>query len=112
MTRIHIKNLNNKELDLSGCGTSLLHCLLAQGLDWMHECGGKGRCTSCKVKVLSGMDNFTPVSPAETRYREQHLLRIDERLTCQVRLRGDAVVQVPDEGKLPHQVYSDDQQES
>lgn len=107
MARIVIKNLNNKELDLTSCNASLLHCLLQSGLDWMHACGGKGRCTTCKVKVLSGMENFTPVSPAEKRYREQQLLALDERLSCQVQVRGAASIQVPEESQLPHIVYSE-----
>lgn len=107
MARIVIKNLNNKELDASSCDGSLLHCLLQNGLDWMHSCGGKGRCTTCKVKVLSGMENFTPVSPAEMRYRGQQLLKSDERLSCQVRLRGDVHIEVPEECQLPHIVYSE-----
>lgn len=106
MARILIKNLNNKELDLTSCDVSLLYCLLQSGLDWMHSCGGKGRCTTCKIRVLSGMDNFTPASPAEIRYRGQQLLAMDERLSCQVRLRGDANVEVPEESQLPHIVYS------
>ncbi len=105
--RLVIKNLSNKELDLSACNTSLLHCLLQSGLDWMHACGGKGRCTTCKVRVLSGMENLTPLSPAEKRYRDQQLLAAEERLSCQVRATNDIVVEVPEESKLPHVFYSD-----
>lgn len=105
MARILIKNLSNREIDLTTCSTSLLHCLLNQGLDWMHACGGKGRCTTCKVKVLSGIENFTPLSPAEIRYRSQNLLQTDERLTCQVRVKDNVVISVPLENQLPHIVY-------
>jgi 2Fe-2S ferredoxin len=106
--RLVIKNLNNKILDLSSCNASLLHCLLQSGLDWMHACGGKGRCTTCKVRVLSGMENITPLSPAEKRYREQHLLGMEERLSCQVRVTNDLVVEVPTDSKLSHLLYSDE----
>lgn len=110
--RLVIKNLKNKELDLSTCNTSLLHCLLQSGLDWMHACGGKGRCTTCKVKILSGMENLTPLSPAEKRYREQQLLGAEERLSCQIRVTHDLVIRVPEESKLPHVLYSDDSQDT
>lgn len=110
--RLVIKNLNNKELDLSSCNASLLQCLLQSGLDWMHACGGKGRCTTCKVRVLSGMENLTPISPAEKRYQQQQLLGQEERLSCQVRATHDLVVEVPKESKLPHVLYSDEAQDT
>ena len=106
MGRVLIKNLYNKALDLSACQHSLLHCLLDSGLDWMHACGGKGRCTTCKVQVLEGMASLSALSPAEIRYRERNLLLNDERLSCQVRLLGDIVIQIPEESQLPHIRYS------
>lgn len=108
MAHIIIKNLSNKKLDLSACSASLLHCLLGEGLDWMHSCGGKGRCTSCRVAVLEGMDNLTPLSVAEMNYRQRGLLLADERLTCQIRVKADVLVKVPDDCKLPHLLYSDE----
>ncbi len=106
MGRVVIKNLYNQELDLLDCKRSLLHCLLESGQDWMHACGGKGRCTTCKVQVLEGMASLSVLSPAELKYREKKLLLEDERLSCQVRLSGDITIQVPEESQLPHIRYS------
>ena len=53
------------------------------------------------------MENLTPLSPAEKRYRDQQLLGNEERLSCQVRVTRDLVVEVPKESKLPHVLYSD-----
>lgn len=103
--KVIIKNLDNRSVDVSE-GESLLQGLTKNGLDWMHACGGKGRCTTCKAKVLVGAENFTPTSPAELRYRQQGLLLADERLACQVRLRGEVVLLVPNESQLPHVRYS------
>lgn len=107
MAIVTIENLGNKVIDLSACQSSLLHCLLESGLDWMHSCGGKGRCTTCKVQVQMGMEHITPVSPAEMRYRKQGALLETERLSCQVRIRGDVSIRVPEESKLPHLKYTD-----
>jgi ferredoxin, 2Fe-2S len=103
--KVVIKNLDNRTVDISE-NESLLKGLTMAGLDWMHACGGKGRCTTCKAQVVKGTENFTPPSPAELRYRLQGQLLENERLACQVRLRGDAVLCVPDECKLPHVPYT------
>jgi ferredoxin, 2Fe-2S len=108
MPLVTIENLSNATIDLSTCHTSLLLCLLESGHDWMHACGGKGRCTTCKVAVLSGMNEITPLSPAEERYRREGSLLNHERLTCQVRVRGEVIIKVPSASKLPHITYSDD----
>jgi 2Fe-2S ferredoxin len=107
MVKVIIKNLNDKVVDLAPCKRSLLHCLLEQGMDWMHACGGKGRCTTCKVQVIGGMEQLSPLSHSEINYRKQSLLSNDERLSCQVVAKGDIVVRVPKEGQLPHLHYSE-----
>lgn len=103
--KVTIENLGGREIDVSA-DQSLLQGVLNAGVDWMHACGGKGRCTTCKGRVIKGSENFTPESPAEKRYRDQQLLRSDERLICQVRIRDAVVLQVPDESKLPHLQYT------
>lgn len=107
MAKVIIKNLNAKVVDLSSCSRSLLHCLLESGLDWMHACGGKGRCTTCKVQVIEGMEQLSALSHAELRYRQQQQLHSDERLSCQVVVKGDIMINVPKESRLPHIVYSE-----
>jgi 2Fe-2S ferredoxin len=106
MAKVIIKNLNDKVVDLSSCGRSLLHCLLESGLDWMHACGGKGRCTTCKVQVIEGMEQLSPLSHAELKYRQQQQLNKDERLSCQLIVKGDVMLHVPKESQLPHITYS------
>jgi ferredoxin, 2Fe-2S len=103
--KVIVKNLDNRCVDISE-NEPLLLGLTNAGLDWMHACGGKGRCTTCKAEVLLGAENFTPLTASELRYRQQGLLRASERLTCQVRLRGDVVLCVPDESQLPHVAYT------
>lgn len=107
MAQVIIKNLRAKVVDLSFCDRSLLHCLLDSGLDWMHACGGKGRCTTCKVQVIEGMENLSALSHAEIKYQQLGQLNNDERLCCQIRLKGDIQINVPKEGRLPHLVYSE-----
>jgi 2Fe-2S ferredoxin len=106
MVKIVIENLAQKELLVNDPAKPVLRLIQESGVDWMTDCGAKGRCTTCRAIILSGGENLTPDSPAETRYRSQGLLYPDERLMCQVRTRGDLVLRVPDETKLPHMKYT------
>ena len=105
MVKIIIENLGQKEVDVVAPRKSVLHQLQAHFIDHMHECGGKGRCTTCKLKIESGMENLTPLTWAEKQYRQQHLLNDDERLACQISAKGDLRVSVPKETQLPHVKY-------
>ncbi|HRJ31509.1 MAG TPA: 2Fe-2S iron-sulfur cluster-binding protein [Cyclobacteriaceae bacterium] len=104
MARIVIRNLG-KSFESSDFSKSLLALIHEQGIDWMHACGGKGRCTTCKAIVLEGESMLTEYTTAEVRYQKQGLLRSGERLACQVKIKGDIVVEVPDTGKFPHMTY-------
>lgn len=109
MPRIVILNLFGKTLEVppgDAATRSLLRHFHDHHLDWMHSCGEKGRCTTCKVLINEGVDNFQPLTAAELNYRKQGLLRNSERLSCQAKIMGDVVISVPDEYKLPHIQYS------
>ena len=107
MPQIIITNLFNKTLKIDSKYSSLLKALQAQHLDWMYACGGKGRCTTCKAIVIEGMKNLSQLSDAEKSYRQRGLLAQNERLVCQVKLKGALVVAIPEENKFPHLEYSD-----
>lgn len=104
MPKIVIANLQSKTIQSDEKRESLLNILL-KGTDWMHACGGKGRCTTCKTKVLEGAENLTSYSLHEARCRKLNKLQDEERLACQVMLEGDVVLEVPKETQLPHLRY-------
>jgi len=106
MVKITIENLGKKELLVSDLSLPVLRHIHNHFIDWMHECGGKGRCTTCRMAVISGMENITAMTPAELKYRSLGELGLNERLTCQVRVKGDIVIRVPDACKLPHLHYT------
>ena len=106
MPKLRVQNLANLEVEVAE-GQTLLKALQAQGTDWMHACGGKGRCTSCRIIVQDGQQHFAPLTAAEIRYRERGRLKDNERLTCQCTLTGGEVTgKVPEQTKLPHISYS------
>ncbi len=107
MVKIVIENLAQKEVFGIGQRTSVLKLLQSNYIDWMHACGGKGRCTTCKMIVMEGMDQLSVLSEAELSYQKKGDLTENERLACQATLVGYCKVRVPDEYKLPHLIYSD-----
>lgn len=107
MASIVIRNLDKKTIQNPNLSKPLLWIFLENGLDWMHACGGKGRCTTCKAVILKGGENLIPKSPVELRYESQQQLASNERLCCQTKLTGGELeVEVPGESKLPHITYS------
>ncbi|MEO9965850.1 MAG: 2Fe-2S iron-sulfur cluster-binding protein [Reichenbachiella sp.] len=107
MPKIVIQNLHNKEIFITNEKIILLDIIHQNNIDWMHACGGKGRCTTCKVQVLSGLENFSSESPAELKFRDMKRLLPNERLSCQCRVSGDILVKVAPENKFNHLTYSD-----
>ncbi len=87
--------LINKEKDLVVKGGSpLLFSLQDEGIFIPSACGGKGTCAYCKVKVLEGGG---PVLPTETPYLSPEELEDHVRLSCQVKVRNDLEIEIPEE---------------
>lgn len=92
---------------VGGTPPTVLKSVQQQYIDWMHACGGKGRCTTCRFQVLAGMENLAPLNEAEQRYASRGELKPDERLGCQAVIHGDITIRVPDACQLPHITYSE-----
>ena len=88
MPLLTIQNLPGPPLDVPA-GRTVLAAIHAAGHAWWHACGGKGRCTSCRVRVLAGAEALAPPTAPELRYREAGRLRPDERLACQCVVTSD-----------------------
>ena len=65
MGQITIENLNNKEISNTDNSKSVLDIIHESGIDWMHACGKKGRCTTCKIIVVEGADQLSPIEETE-----------------------------------------------
>lgn len=106
MPVVKIENLNSKSIHCAAKREKLLDILLSE-TDWMHACGGKGRCTSCRARIISGMDHLSDRTRPELQYMKLNKLQEDERLTCQVLVDGDVTIRVPGATQLPHLTYSE-----
>ena len=73
-------------------GRSILEALRDAGLPHASVCGGRARCTTCRVRISEGLAALAPPAPMEA----QALARIEAppnvRLACQTRPRGDVAV--------------------
>lgn len=105
MPLLTIENLPGAVVEIPA-GANLLAALQAAGHDWMHACGAKGRCTTCRLQVQAGLENLSPLTAAELRYRAAGRLLDNERLTCQAQLpAGNATGRVHAATQLPHLKY-------
>ena len=107
MPQITIQNIRNKTVAFKDFTKTVLKIFQENQVDWMHACGGNGRCTTCKMVVLSGAENLGPLSHLELKMQQAYRLEADERLACQSIPSGNLVVKVPDQNKLPHITYTD-----
>lgn len=106
MPKITITSLE-KEIFCASQNQTLLAAIHQNGIDWMHACGGKGRCTTCAALVVSGHENINERTKNELYYLKNSGLGKDERLACQSTISGDIEVSVPIRNKLPHLNYLD-----
>ncbi len=84
-------NDGKKVLQVNG-GNNLLAALAENDIFIPSACGGRGTCAYCKLKVLDGGGTAGPI---ETPYLTQEEIKDQVRLSCQVRLRNDVRIRIP-----------------
>ena len=75
-------------------GGKLLQTLASEGLFLSSACGGGGTCAQCKCKVLEGGGSMLPTEKAYFTKRDE---AEGWRLSCQVPVKQDMKVEVPEE---------------
>lgn len=86
-------NVGEKPLEVEG-GQTLLSALYSNQIFIPSACGGKGSCGHCKITVTDGGG---PVLPTETPYLTRKEIRSNIRLACQVKIREDVYVKIPED---------------
>ena len=59
-------------------------------------CVGRGTCGLCRVKVLAGEEALSPINSTEKKHLGNTYFITKQRLTCQLQVRGDVTLLVPD----------------
>ena len=96
-------------------GVRLLDAARSIGVDVDSVCGGRGLCGRCRIVCMEGdfakhairsrPENLSPLNEIEERYSERRLqLEKNHRLSCQAKVRGDLVIDVPPESQMHRQV--------
>ena len=84
---------DDKKLAAEG-GSSLLSTLKEHEIFIPSACGGRGSCGLCKLKVLDGAGELLPT---ETPWLTEDEQKDNMRLACQVKVRSDMRIQIPEE---------------
>ena len=75
-------------------GGSLLSSLASQNVFIPSACGGGGTCSQCKCQVINGGGD---ILPTEVSHFSRSEIKDNYRLACQVKVKGDLEVKIPDE---------------
>jgi class 3 adenylate cyclase/nitrite reductase/ring-hydroxylating ferredoxin subunit len=70
-------------------GETLLEAALAAHVPLAHACGGRAKCSTCRVWVLGGQEACPPRSEAEQELADRIGLGEEVRLACQLKPTGD-----------------------
>jgi ferredoxin, 2Fe-2S len=77
-------------------GESVFTCARRNDVFIPTACAGKATCGLCRVKVLAGEANVTPINREEQKHLGNTYFITKLRLSCQLRPTGDITVRVPD----------------
>ncbi len=95
-----IKGDDVKEFSVEG-GINLLTALNDNGFNVSNSCGGKGSCGYCKVQVPLGGGQ---ILPTEEIWMSRQEKLSNMRLACQVKVRNDIKIEIPDFLTVVHQM--------
>jgi adenylate cyclase len=70
-------------------GLSVLEASLRFDIPHAHVCGGRGRCSTCRIRVLGDVSALPPASAAEQAVLDRVGADVGVRLACQLRPTGD-----------------------
>jgi adenylate cyclase len=82
--RPSLSHANGRRLSLRP-GATVLETLIENGIPHAAVCGGRARCTTCRIMVTNGIDDLLPADGVEARALKRIGAAPGVRLACQVR---------------------------
>ncbi|MEM1586551.1 MAG: ASKHA domain-containing protein [Candidatus Bathyarchaeia archaeon] len=83
--------------------TTILEAAKSIGIDITAVCGGIGKCGKCRVIIETGRESLNPPTEAEYNFLSETELSIGYRLACQVLVRKNLLVMIPEESRTGRQ---------
>jgi len=88
-------------------GLTVLEASRFSGIPHTSVCGGRGRCSTCRVRIVRGWDSLPPAKPAEVRVLQRVGAPPNVRLACQLRPTQDlSVTPLVPAGGQAHQGFT------
>ncbi|PQB05864.1 adenylate/guanylate cyclase domain-containing protein [Aureitalea marina] len=90
--RITYSSINQDVIceDLTG---TILDCSISNQIPHIHECGGHGMCTTCRIRILDGHGNINPRTFKEKEIARSRKWDPSIRLACQCHIQGNVTIQ-------------------
>ena len=102
----HKINLISENLEIPAAeGQTVLEALIGAGIFLRTDCGGKGGCGKCRVKIAAGTagDAAAP-DESEIKILGQSDLSEGVRLACRLIISGDISLEIPETSRLSAEV--------
>ncbi len=80
-----------KEQNTINCSedNTILEASLAAHVNHTHACGGQGKCSTCRVSVMNGIENCNPRNIEEQQIAKKLNFPAEIRLACQTKITGN-----------------------
>jgi uncharacterized 2Fe-2S/4Fe-4S cluster protein (DUF4445 family) len=103
--------MNETKITLDGrtfggqTGPTLMECLVAEGVFLRSDCGGRGRCGKCLVRMSDpGTHGLSESDETEQKIIGARERAAGYRLACRARILGSVSLEIPDESLLAQEV--------
>lgn len=87
--------------------STILEATLAAKINHTHACGGVGKCSTCRVSIMNGIENCTPRNEAEQQIAAKLNFPAEIRLACQTKINGDISIRRMVSDKLDMELISE-----
>lgn len=86
MTQLYF-HLDEKWVPIAPEKETILQASLKAGIGHTHVCGGRARCSTCRVMILQGLDQCNPRNPREQLLADKLHFSANIRLACQTTVK-------------------------